>query len=134
MSEKLLRYRSMSLTALVVDDSMLIRHSICRFLQSRGVRVESATNGSEALEMVGWVRPDLIFTDLQMPKMDGPALIAALQARPETAAIPIVVLAGRQPLAQELESKIRNVIFKDIDIVDQLSRVLESILPRPTTV
>jgi CheY-like chemotaxis protein len=124
----------MSLTALVVDDSMLIRHSVCRFLESRGFRVESATNGSEALEMLAWVRPDLIFTDIQMPKMDGPALIEALQGRPETAAIPVVVLAGRQPLGHDLESKIRNVIFKDIDIVDQLSRVLESILPKPTTV
>jgi len=113
---------------------MLIRHSVCRFLESRGVRVESATNGSEALEMLPWVRPDMIFTDLQMPKMDGPALIEALRARPETAALPVVILAGRQAVAHEIESKIQYVIFKDIDIVDQLSRALESVLPKPASV
>ena len=37
-------------TALVVDDSMLIRHSVCRFLEERGFIVEAATNGVEALE------------------------------------------------------------------------------------
>jgi CheY-like chemotaxis protein len=124
----------MSLTALVVDDSMLIRHSVCRFLEIRGFHVESATNGSEALEMLGALRPDIIVTDLQMPKMDGLALIDALQARPETAAIPVVVLAGRQALDQELESKARYVIFKDIDLAGQLSRALESILPKTTPV
>ncbi len=121
----------MPLTALVVDDSMLIRHTVCRFLETRGIRVESATNGSEALEMLGTLRPDLIVTDLQMPKMDGSALIDALKSRPETADIPVVVLARRQSI-QELEAKARYVIFKDIDIVDQLSRALENILPHST--
>jgi len=123
----------MPLTALVVDDSMLIRHTVCRFLETRGFHVESATNGSEALEMLGTLRPDIIVTDLQMPKMDGSALIKALQSRPETAAIPVVVLAGRQSTDQELETRARYVIFKDIDIVSQLSRALESVLPSGTT-
>lgn len=123
----------MPLTALVVDDSMLIRHTVCRFLETRGFHVESATNGSEALEMLGTLRPDIIVTDLQMPKMDGSALIKALQLRPETAAIPVVVLAGRQSTDQELETRARYVIFKDIDIVSQLSRALESVLPSGTT-
>ncbi len=39
-------------TALVVDDSMLIRHTVCRFLEERGFIVESATNGVEALEVL----------------------------------------------------------------------------------
>jgi CheY-like chemotaxis protein len=122
----------MPLTALVVDDSMLIRHTVCRFLETRGFHVEAATNGSEALEMLGSLRPDIIVTDLQMPKMDGSALIKALQSRPETAAIPVVVLAGRQSTEQELEAQARYVIFKDIDIVSQLSRALESVLPGAT--
>ncbi len=54
--------------ALVVDDSMLIRHTVCRFLETRGFQVESATNGAEALEMLSRIRPDIIVTDLQMPK------------------------------------------------------------------
>src|SRR5437588_12628201 len=60
-----------SLTALVVDDSMLIRHCVCRFLEEHGFSVESATNGQEALEALQRVMPDLIVTDMQMPKMGG---------------------------------------------------------------
>ena len=40
----------MPLLALIVDDSMLIRHTVCRFLEERGFVVESAANGREALE------------------------------------------------------------------------------------
>lgn len=122
----------MSLTALVVDDSMLIRHTVCRVLETRGFRVESATNGSEALEMLASLRPDIIVTDLQMPKMDGAALISALKSRVETADIPVVLLAGRQTKEEELGQHARYVIFKDIDIIDQLNRTLETILPQIT--
>src|ERR1700727_2297331 len=55
----------MSKLALVVDDSMLIRYTVSRFLEERGFAVESATNGAEALEVVSRMQPDLIFTDMQ---------------------------------------------------------------------
>jgi len=116
-------------TALVVDDSMLIRHTVCRFFEDRGFRVESATNGSEALEMLAKVSPDVIVTDLQMPKMDGRELIAALKADPKTANIPIVVLAGKQAKAEEVDVGASHVIYKDIDITAQLGRVLDLVLP-----
>src|SRR5258708_7116615 len=114
---------------LVVDDSMLIRHTVCRFLEERGFNVESATNGLDALEMLKSIQPDIIITDLQMPKMDGPHLIDVLKARPETAAIPIVILAGRQqPRENQTENRARYVIFKDIDLEAQLHRALEMVL------
>ena len=74
---------------------MLIRHTVCRFLEQRGYTVESATNGEEALPIVKRIHPDIIITDMQMPKMSGTELITALKAQPETAAIPIVIVAGR---------------------------------------
>jgi len=54
----------MSLVALVVDDSMLIRHTVCRFLEERGFTVESASNGQEALEELKRAQPDIIITDI----------------------------------------------------------------------
>ncbi|HEV3039699.1 MAG TPA: response regulator [Candidatus Angelobacter sp.] len=114
---------------LVVDDSMLIRHTVCRFLEERGFNVESATNGVEALEMLKSIQPDIIITDLQMPKMDGPRLIDILKSRPETAGIPIVILAGKQQPAQnQAENRARFVIFKDIDLEAQLYRALDTVL------
>jgi CheY-like chemotaxis protein len=111
--------------ALVVDDSMIIRHTVCRFLEQRGFAVESASNGAEALLLAQRLRPCLIVTDLQMPQMSGAELITVLRANPRTSSIPIVVLAGRSSGFQTYrESRADHVIFKDIDIVEQLDRVL----------
>jgi CheY-like chemotaxis protein len=116
---------------LVVDDSMLIRHAVTRFLEEHEFRVESATNGLEALELVAKSRPDLIITDLNMPKMTGAELIQALQARPETAGIPIVVVAGRKSQVEEVPAPQADfIIYKDIDLESQLERALASLLNR----
>lgn len=123
----------MPLTALVVDDSMLIRHTVCRFLEGRGFRVEAATDGAEALQLLKTVFPDLIVTDLQMPRMDGAELIDALQARPDTAGIPIVILS-RKRFHPELKSDAaRCVIYKDIDITAELGKALDEIFPAAQT-
>jgi len=116
----------MARMALVVDDSMLIRHTVCRFLEKRGFEVQSATNGMEALEVLASLQPDIIITDMQMPRMSGGELISALKAKPETAAIPIVVLAGRQSGFDYNETRANYAIFKDIDIDAQLHKALSS--------
>lgn len=116
------------LVALVVDDSMLIRHTVCRFLEERGYTVESATNGEEALPIVQRIRPDIIITDMQMPKMTGTELITALKAKPETADIPIVIVAGKNSGFDAQEHRANSAIFKDIDIEAQLSKALEALL------
>ena len=122
---------SLTQLVLVVDDSMLIRHTVCRYLEEHGFQVESATNGAEALEMLNSIEPDMIITDLQMPKMDGRQLIDALKARPTTANIPIVILAGKKSSTESATEKRADYeIFKDIDITEQLQRALETVLHR----
>jgi len=118
----------MALMALVVDDSMLIRHTVCRFLEERGFAVESATNGQEALEALQRIHPDIIVTDMQMPKMSGSELITALKQKPSTANIPIVIVAGRQSGFEHTEKRSDFAIFKDIDIEDQLGKALDALL------
>jgi len=120
----------MSTVALVVDDSMLIRYSVCRFLETRGFAVESATNGVEALQILSRVQPDLIVTDMQMPQMSGSELITALKARAETATIPIIIVAGRGSGFDQKEKRADFTIFKDIDIEGQLEKALTAILGR----
>jgi CheY-like chemotaxis protein len=116
------------LVALVVDDSMLIRHTVCRFLEERGYTVESATNGEEALPIAKRIHPDIIITDMQMPRMTGTELITALKAQPETADIPIVIVAGKNSGFDAKEHRANFAIFKDIDIEAQLSKALEALL------
>ena len=114
--------------ALVVDDSMLVRHTVCRFLEARGYEVESSTNGAEALQMVGCVRPDLIITDMIMPRMTGTELITALKSNPTTASIPIIIVAGRASAVEARnETRANYVIYKDIDVVAQLEKALAKI-------
>jgi CheY-like chemotaxis protein len=114
--------------ALVVDDSMLIRYTICRFLEGRGFSVESATNGVEALEILARVKPDLVVTDMQMPKMSGTELISALKAKPETVKVPIIIVAGRASGLTASEKRANFAIYKDIDIEDQLAKALDKVL------
>jgi len=113
--------------ALVVDDSMLIRYTVCRFLEERGFTVESATNGAEALEALSGQRPDLIVTDMQMPKMSGSELISALKSRPELAAVPIIIVASRSSDFDESEKRANFTIYKDIDIEEQLGKALAAL-------
>lgn len=111
--------------ALVVDDSMLIRHTVCRFFEQRGYTVESATNGHDALEVLKRIRPDIIVTDMQMPKMTGSEFITVLKSDPATLSIPIVVVAGKQ--SGEAEQRANFTIWKDIGIEQQLAEALAAV-------
>jgi CheY-like chemotaxis protein len=122
-----------SMLALVIDDSMLIRHTVCRFLESRGFKVETATNGIAALELLQSVRPDLIVTDLQMPKLSGYELIDTLKADEKTANIPILVLAAKPSADLHLDKRIHTLIHKDLNVEEQMQQALENLFPRPAT-
>jgi CheY-like chemotaxis protein len=113
--------------ALVVDDSMLMRYTVCRFLEERGFAVESASNGAEALEVLARVQPELIVTDMQMPKMSGSELITALKANPETAKIPVIIVASHASGFKETEKRADFAIYKDVDIDEQLGKALDAL-------
>jgi CheY-like chemotaxis protein len=122
------RCKLMPAVALVVDDSMLIRYTVCRSLEERGFSVESATNGLEALQILERVHPDVIVTDMQMPKMSGSELITALKKNPSTAQIPIIIVAGRASGFDQKEKRANFAIYKDIDIQSQLEKALDAVM------
>jgi CheY-like chemotaxis protein len=113
--------------ALVVDDSMLMRYTVCRFLEERGFSVESVSNGVEALEVLGRLQPVLIVTDMQMPKMSGSELITALKGNSQTAKIPIIIVASRGSGFDESETRANFAIYKDVDIDEQLGKALDAL-------
>ncbi|PYX70000.1 MAG: hypothetical protein DMG78_20375 [Acidobacteria bacterium] len=110
--------------ALVVDDSMLIRYSICRFLESRGFAVEAAVNGAEAVELLARVQADLVVTDMRMPKMSGSEFITALKGKEETSRIPVIVVTSKANGSCEADERADFVIYKDIDVETQLDAAL----------
>jgi DNA-binding response OmpR family regulator len=80
---------------LVVDDEEGIR-VLCRVnLELGGYEVLEAADGFTALEVARSKRPDLIFLDIMMPRMDGWEVLERLKEDPATASIPVVLLTAR---------------------------------------
>ncbi|MEN8163577.1 MAG: Hpt domain-containing protein [Acidobacteriota bacterium] len=80
---------------LVVDDSLSVRRTAERLLESSGVEAVSARDGVEAIELMRQRRFDLVITDLEMPRLNGYELIATIRRNPETKDLPVVVLSSR---------------------------------------
>ena len=79
---------------LVVDDDDWSRKLVCAFLTIHGFHAVDACDGEEGLAFTAGSRPDLVILDMQMPRLDGIATIKKLKERPDTAAIPIVMLSA----------------------------------------
>jgi len=118
----------MSKVALVVDDSMLMRYSICRFLETRGFAVEAAVNGAEAVEVLARVQANLIVTDMRMPKMSGGEFITVLKSKEETSRVPIIVVTSKANGSCQADERADFVIYKDIDVETQLDAALETVM------
>lgn len=86
----------MSLNVLVVDDSRVMRAMVVRSLRLSGLplgEVCEAGDGAEALRLLGGNWIDLALVDLNMPVLDGEALIRALREDPATADLAVVVVS-----------------------------------------
>jgi len=79
---------------LLVDDDVWVLKMLRTVLEKHGYVIDTATNGAEALDKVEDVTPDLVITDVTMPKMDGWTLVRMLRARQETAFTPVIFLTA----------------------------------------
>ena len=82
----------MSLSVLAVDDSMTIRDMLRLTLTQAGFTATLANDGAHGLEVLGGLSPDVIITDINMPRLDGFGLIEAMRERPRFRDMPILVL------------------------------------------
>jgi chemosensory pili system protein ChpA (sensor histidine kinase/response regulator) len=80
---------------LVVDDSITVRKITGRLLARAGYEPVEARDGVEALERLGALRPDLVLTDIEMPRMDGFDLVRQLRGDSRWRAIPVIVISSR---------------------------------------
>ncbi|NOZ87336.1 MAG: response regulator [Deltaproteobacteria bacterium] len=79
---------------LVMDDEADVRTFIKVLLEDNGYLVEAASNGEEGLEVMKRFQPDLITLDISMPGKSGIKFYREIKERPETSAIPVVVITG----------------------------------------
>jgi serine/threonine protein kinase/CheY-like chemotaxis protein len=89
---------------LVVDDDPDKRMLLTIALQMAGYEVRTANDGEEGLAAVEAYQPDLIITDVMMPKMDGYELARRLRANPKTRFLPIIIQTAARNDAQNLRS------------------------------
>lgn len=82
----------MSLRVLAVDDSLTMREMLRAALTGAGFQVTLAEDGLDALDRLAEASPDLIVTDLNMPRMDGFGFIEAVRGGDTAARVPILIL------------------------------------------
>lgn len=82
-------------TALVVDDSLSARRSLAQFMQDAGYEVRQARDGMEAMDIILAHKPDLLLSDLEMPRMNGMELTGHVRANAATADLPIIMITSR---------------------------------------
>lgn len=119
----------MSLKILAVDDSRTMRDMIRLALTSAGFDVVQAEDGEHGLEVLSGIEPDVIITDINMPKLDGFGFIDGVRANQRNRAIPILVLTTES--APELKQRAKAAgatgwIVKPFD-QDKLIRAIQRV-------
>ena len=108
---------------LVVDDDAAIRDSLSKELRAAGYATATANDGREGVAAFGAGVPDLVLTDLAMPRSDGFELIAAIRATSRT---PIIVLSVRGADADKvraLDLGADDFVTKPFSVAELLARV-----------
>ena len=91
-------------TIVIADDEPHVLRSLEFILKKQGYNVITAVNGEEALEKVRGNEPDLVFLDIQMPKMDGNSVLRHLRDDPKYKDLYIVMITAKGQEADRLHS------------------------------
>lgn len=128
---------------LIVDDSITVREMLSMSLSKAGYRFEQARDGQEAWQKLRSGLPcDVVFCDIEMPKMNGLELLQHIQEDPDLNHIPVAILSSRgaekhQRIAAELGASAYLIKpYVDSDLLDSTKRMLEGevLLPGSTKV
>lgn len=89
--------KPVEITVLIVDDSPSVRHMTSKVIAGAGWNVTTAKDGLEALDILQTSRrlPDVILTDVEMPRMDGYEFVSSLKRSENLAAIPVIMITSR---------------------------------------
>jgi DNA-binding response OmpR family regulator len=116
----------MALSVLVVDDDPVILRLLQVNFELEGIGVELAVDGEEGLRRVRADPPDLVISDIMMPKVNGLELLAALRSSPDTAALPVILLSAKAQVVdvqRGLELGADDYITKPFDPLELIDRV-----------
>lgn len=95
-----------NLKVMVIDDSKTIRRTAETLLKKAGCEVVTAEDGFEALSKIVDQRPDLIFVDIMMPRLDGYQTCALIKNNATFKSTPVIMLSSKDGLFDKARGKI----------------------------
>jgi len=123
---------------LLVEDEPAQREVLAYNLEAEGFRVVQASNGEDALMLVDEDMPDIIILDWMMPELSGIEVCRRLKMRPETRAIPIIMLSARAEEVDRirgLETGADDYVIKPYSVLELMARARVQLRRvRPSTI
>jgi len=119
----------MSKTILTVDDSRTMRDLLMAALTEAGFKVVQAEDGLQGLEVLETIKPDVIVTDINMPRMDGFGFIEGVRGGGRHQGVPILVLTTESDMEKKMRAKTAGATgwivkpFNPEKLVDAIRRV-----------
>jgi two-component system chemotaxis response regulator CheY len=120
----------MSKTILIVDDSPSLRQTVSITLKKEGYQVIESGDGKEALGQLDGKKINLIISDVNMPNMDGIAMVKAIKKLPNYKFTPIIMLtteSGSNKMQEGKDAGVRAWMvkpFKPTDMLDAVSKLV----------
>ncbi|PSO14475.1 ATP-binding protein [Bradyrhizobium sp. MOS003] len=111
---------------ILADDNTDLRNYVKRLLEAQGYRVEAFADGQGALDAARHHRPDLILSDVMMPRLDGIGLLSALRSDDNLRGSPVILLsarAGEEARVEGLEAGADDYVNKPFSARELLARV-----------
>jgi len=115
------------ISVLYVEDEAEIRDVLAKILKRRIGTVYTASNGFEGVEKFRELNPDIVITDINMPKMDGLKMIAAIRKIKED--VPVIIITGHNEpdyFIRSIELGIDRYVLKPTDskmLIDAIKKV-----------
>jgi CheY-like chemotaxis protein len=120
-----------NLRALVVDDSLSSRRAMAQVLKDAGYEVRTANDGLDAVNILEKFVPDIILSDMEMPRMDGLELTANIRHAERTKHVPVIMITSRSTEKHRLMSTAAGVNvhivkpFNDEVLLQHVSRLTQ---------
>lgn len=92
---------------LVVDDVAFMRRTLSTIIKTLGYIAEEADGAKKAMELIEKEPPDLVFLDIDMPKMDGIEVLRWIRANEATQKMPVIICTAKGERG-DIESALRN--------------------------
>ena len=106
LAEKIMDDEFQGLKVMVIDDSKTIRRTAETLLKKVGCEVITATDGFEALAKIADHRPDIIFVDIMMPRLDGYQTTALIKNNKVFRTTPVIMLSSKDGLFDRARGRI----------------------------